>query len=421
MDETVVTRRRVYHVAGFDPEPPLAVHARFSRGLGRFGAVWSVSTEVTQPVVEDDRARWRITSDGPGWHNEAEFHLFRWDDRITALHRRPLWRRIPEGALALADFVTGGALWGYFRHSWRYALFFLFPVLAFLGILALAAFIGVLVAGWSGSALLGGALGLAALLGLFLLAQRHIHLGLLFDDWIFARHVMRGRQDELDGRILAAGADLAAAARSGDCDEVVVIAHSLGAVLAVQIVDAAIRHEAEAGRPPPRLTLLTVGSSILKLGLHRAAKRLRDALARVSACESVFWADVQARSDLINFYTGDPMAAMGLPGRASPLVKPISLRRLLSPERYGAIRMNPYKVHCLFVRANDRRAAYDYFMLVCGPLRAETLIRAQEGAMGLIGADGRLCRVPACDGGAVPAPADARLDAGAKIAGTDGP
>lgn len=413
MDDTVVTRRRVYHVAGFDPEPPLAVHGRFSRGLRRFQEVWSLSAAVTPAEVEPSRASWTVTSDGPGWQTRSEICLFRWDDLITALHHQPLWRRIPLGALALGDFIAGGALRGYLWHSWRYALFFLFPVLAFLGIVALAVGAAILIAGWAGSVLLGSALGIAVLVLLFLLAQKQIHLGLLFDDWIFARALLRSGQEELEGRIVRAAAELAAAARSGQFDEVVVIAHSLGAVLAVKIVDAAIRLEAEAGREAPRLVLLTVGSSILKIGLHRAAKALKACLARVSACPSVFWVDVQARSDLINFFTPDPMAAMGMRGCHSPVVRPVSLRRMLSPERYAAIRMNPYKMHCLFVRANDRRAAYDYFMLACGPLRAQAQLRAQDGAMGLIGPEGQLLPANISN--------DAAVKPGALIAGTDGP
>lgn len=420
MDDSVVTRRRVYHVAGFDPEPPLAMHGRFSRGLRRFQEVWSISASATPPEVEPASACWSVAAEGPGWLTRTEFRLFRWDDQIAALHQRPVWRRIPQGLLALADFITGGALWGYLRHSWRYALFFLFPVLAFLGIAALAFGFAALAAGWAGSVTVGVGLGLAALVGLFLLAQRHIHLGLLFDDWIFARAFMRFGQEELDRRMRNAAAELADSARSGEFDEVLVIAHSLGAVLAVRIVDEAIRIEAEAGRPPPRLVLLTVGSSILKLGLHRAATGLRASLARVCACPSVFWGDVQARSDLINFFTPDPMAAMGMPGRASPFVKPISLRRLLSPERYASIRMNAYKVHCMFVRANDRRAVYDYFMLTCGPIRAESQVRAQEGALAMIDTDGRLCGAARAPGlGAGPAAA-ADIVAGARTAGTGG-
>jgi hypothetical protein len=80
--------------------------------------------------------------------------------------------------------------------------------------------------------------------------------------------------------------------------------------------------------------------------------------------------------------------------------------------------MNPYKVHCLFVRANDRRAVYDYFMLVCGPLRAKAQLEAREGPMNLIGADGRICRNGAATGGDA-ADAHGPHEAGIEISGTD--
>src|SRR5215217_3152723 len=44
---------------------------------------------------------------------------------------------------------------------------------------------------------------------------------------------------------------------------------------------------------------------------------------------------------------------------------------MLKPAFYRRMKRNLFRVHCQFVSANDRRAAYDYFMLLCGPLSAE--------------------------------------------------
>jgi hypothetical protein len=47
-------------------------------------------------------------------------------------------------------------------------------------------------------------------------------------------------------------------------------------------------------------------------------------------------------------------------------------------------------VHCQFVSANDLRASYDYFMMVCGPVPVETQVRTADGAVAAIGDDGSL-------------------------------
>jgi hypothetical protein len=40
---------------------------------------------------------------------------------------------------------------------------------------------------------------------------------------------------------------------------------------------------------------------------------------------------------------------------------------MLAPEFYARRRWNFFRMHYQFIMANDRRAAYDYFMFVCGP------------------------------------------------------
>ena len=39
---------------------------------------------------------------------------------------------------------------------------------------------------------------------------------------------------------------------------------------------------------------------------------------------------------------------------------------------YRRIRLKFYRLHCQFISGNDRRAPYDYFMLVCGPVSAKS-------------------------------------------------
>jgi hypothetical protein len=53
---------------------------------------------------------------------------------------------------------------------------------------------------------------------------------------------------------------------------------------------------------------------------------------------------------------------------------------MLSSAAYHRIRRNFYRVHNQFISGNDRRTAYDYFMLVCGPLSAESQVRLPNGA-----------------------------------------
>ena len=65
--------------------------------------------------------------------------------------------------------------------------------------------------------------------------------------------------------------ELVEAARDSEADEIVVIGHSLGAVLAIDLLDRALQLEPRWRRKARAIVLISVGSSILKIGLHSAA------------------------------------------------------------------------------------------------------------------------------------------------------
>ena len=65
---------------------------------------------------------------------------------MTGYADRPTWWQLPMGSLAFVDFVFGGALWGYARTNWRYALFFLYPYLLLLMMVLTSSYAGDLIA-----------------------------------------------------------------------------------------------------------------------------------------------------------------------------------------------------------------------------------------------------------------------------------
>lgn len=389
MTDPIIHKRRVFHVAGYDPAPPSAVRRRFARELKRFEETWSIKASIPESRLDD---AWEIAAAGPNWRVETRYSLVPWDDIIQEIGHRPAWLRIPQGLLAFADFVVN-ALPKYLVANWRYALFFLYPLLMFAVLVALAVAGGLLAAVLTDSTLVGLVTGAVALALLWHWPGRRLYLHLLFDDWIFSRGYMRHGHAALEARLDRAAQEVADAARS-DADEIVVVGHSLGAVLAIELLDRALRIESALGQKGPRVALISVGSSILKIGLHSAAVPFRAAAERVASSPGIFWGDYQAISDVMNFYKRDPLTAMGLPTRDVPLVRMVRIRHMLDPAIYKRIRYHPLRMHLQFVSGNNLRHAYDYFMLICGPLSVERQVR-HDGALSAIGADGALIERPA--------------------------
>jgi hypothetical protein len=69
------------------------------------------------------------------------------------------------------------------------------------------------------------------------------------------------------------------------------------------------------------------------------------------------------------------------------LIWNLRFRDLLSLEFYLRIRANFFRLHYQFIMANDRRAAYDYFMLVCGPAPVADWARSPEAVLAAFAAD----------------------------------
>jgi hypothetical protein len=68
----------------------------------------------------------------------------------------------------------------------------------------------------------------------------------------------------------------------------------------------------------------------------------------------------------------------------------VQIYEMVKPETLSRIRFNFMRLHYQFVMANERRTAYDYFMLMCGPAPFRQTIESPNGPADLYAADGSL-------------------------------
>ncbi len=385
-----IRTRLVFFIGGYDPKPPVIEHRRLARELRQFERTWSATASLSGISIENDQAAWKIVASGSNWQVETQFRLVRWDDVTAKDGRRPVWERIPLGFLAFADFVAGGALWGYARTSWRYTFFFVCPFVIFAALTTLAWIAGAFVRQVTESMLIGAVTAAIVFTVLYQGASHWLHLSLIFDDWIFSRSYIYNSDPVLDRRLDFFAREIVAAARADEADEILVLGHSLGAVLGVDLVDRVLHLAPDFGRNGTRVAFVTTGSSILKIGLHRRATSFHAALARVATASHPFWAEYQSSADWLNFFDTDPVAESGLAATGRPLVRNARISAMVEPNTYRRLRPKVYRMHCQVISGNERRAAYDYFMLLCGPLSAEHQFRLPLGAASVIGEDGAL-------------------------------
>jgi hypothetical protein len=395
MARTTIAKRLVFHIGGYDPiTPPASAQPRFVREIARFQLTWSVKVFIDGLHDSADQKKWNVTTAGPNWQVETDYRFVRWDDVFETFKRRTIGSRVLFGFIAFLDFIMSGAFRGYVRTNWHYAVFFLYPFVTFAALILAAFLISVLALKIGGSVPVAIGVGFLVLAAILLGPWRWLHLDTLFDDWIFSREYVWYGNSMIDQRLDRLAAGIVAAASGSDVDEILVIGHSLGAVIGVDLLNRALRLDPAVGASKIPVTFITIGSSILKIGLHRGATRFREAVERVARSRGIFWGDYQARIDILNFYNTYPMAEMALTTENEPIVRLVEIGRMLEHAMYRRIRLNFYRLHCQFISGNDRRAVYDYFMLVCGPVSAKSQTLAQDGAVSMFGDDGALIRVP---------------------------
>src|SRR5258706_8177915 len=113
---TIVAKRLVFHLGGYDPITPYIVaQRRFVRELARFERTWSAKASMGALDENADQAKWSVITKGPNWQVESDYRLVRWDDVIEDFSGQTVWRRVPLGIIAFLDFIWSGALWGYLR------------------------------------------------------------------------------------------------------------------------------------------------------------------------------------------------------------------------------------------------------------------------------------------------------------------
>jgi pimeloyl-ACP methyl ester carboxylesterase len=392
----MVARRHVFYLAGFDPIDAAAQHRRFGRESAKYGRIWNLNVNVSDlGAAAPPPESWRVETSGPNWHTQTKVELLDWQDIVRAEIARPAVVHATKGLITFADFVFSGTAKRYFELFWPYALFFLTPYFHVFANIAISATLGIIASGY----VTNGVLALITFLVTFCISFAvlfkwpgdRFHVRRALADWNFARDFMYGRRPETEARLDAFAARLAGAARANDCEEILVVGHSLGAQMSLVVLARAMQRDPELFTHGPKIRLLTVGSTIGKLALHPAATQLRACADTLGAAEGLTWSEFQARRDSISFFRLDPVSLKKFKGDQTgvrPFIRLIGIKDMMMPDSYKRNWFRHMRLHYQFVMGNEKRSVYDFFMFVCGPADFIQLSRTDGGADELFAADG---------------------------------
>lgn len=400
-----VQHRHIIYVQGYDPRGLAQYYRMFRTELRKFGRLYQLSATLGRPQSTSDGeiASWTIETEADGWQTRTAYDFLRFEDFIQRDLASPIWQTVFQAVWIYWRLVFGGTIARFWRANWRFATFITYPhLMLLLEAVCAAGMAFVFGKGLDalGIPLLFSVPAATAVFATLLWAalkytENRTYLLYLLCDTIWTWQFAHRQRPEWDERIDRFAAYLCKVVRTSNAEEIVVVGHSSGSFLGTEILARALKLDPALGRHGPRVVLLTIGGNFPIVGFHAASTGFRDHLRELAVESSVDWIDCQARKDVMNFFQFDPLAAHGIDVgdlKRNPTIVPVRFREIITPEHYGLFRWQFFRVHFQFVMANERPHAYDFFMIVCGPLPLRERMADPEAALAIATAEDAAAR-----------------------------
>jgi len=363
-------KRKVFYVGGFDPRGVRFYHQladeQVKRYAARNGEDVTVSTRSKGSLVRSD---WVIRNET--LDTTTDYSFLRWEDIV-----RMAWVKNPFSLAVRAfkayrdnirylDFATGRRLGGGAMITLFYPAIFtiLVPLLIALPIALIA---GIWLP-WVVALLIGLIAGV--LLAKPLLIR--VHAPWLLRFFVFNSELGGGEDDPALEKRLSVFADEILASFAGDWDEILLLTHSNGSILAVPLMKRLL--EGADGALPANFALVTMGHCIPLVAGRRDATRFKDQL-RYLANHDFRWIDIGSPPDGAAYSGVNPMLLVTPDPR--PRMELLSPRFHLfyDPETYHKGYANKYEVHFDYLRTGDRVSEIDFPSLMAKPRTIEQSI-----------------------------------------------
>lgn len=375
-----VRTRCVFYVSGFDPKGASHYHRLFREESAKQAQVSGYDITVGDRARQTDgNSRWAVTASLGDIEVRTDYEFLRWDDIVRHHWPNSLLRQWSDVARTTWAYMRCGALWRMFMLSWP-SLVALGGPFVLLCVVVAAAPVGfgfgyplAKSAGFgTAGAAVAGLLTSAAAAYVSLAIDKRYSMAWMMRSYAFTARQANGGVPDLDERLQQHARTVAARMAQETDDEVLIVGHSSGAIMAASIAARALRLDARLGLRRPRLSLMTLGQCIPLLGTLPQATAFRDELKRLGEAPGLDWIDFSAPSDGCSFPLVDPLGACGVSVDNRPVDRP----KLLSPRfpqmfeasDYAALKRDKFRTHFQYIMASQKPVKYDYFAITAGPL-----------------------------------------------------
>lgn len=379
-----VNRRILFYVPGYDPDAERRYRSLFVRELRRYVRCFRIDTpSISRPSTSADQQfqTWTVETADRQTRTRTDYVVLLWSDLVRRDMARSYGVSSWLNAKSFLYVAVNGTLSRLYRANWKCGNVISYPFVMTLLLLAAGLAISLLSHG-----ILGGGIGLPSwiallaglgtgLWGLRIAAPRleHAFLWQLMNDWIFHCEHAAGRRPDFRQRIDEFAAHVLNQVRHSKYDEVLIVGHSTGGLMAVELAARLLATDDRIGIAGPALSLLTLGSSLPIVALQPCAQATRTAVGELVRSRRLVWVDYQAPQDWMNFPGFNPTQDLPLDVREAETVNPIirsaKFSEIIDAQTYRQIRLRPFRMHFQFLMANDRAGVFDIFALCLGSRR----------------------------------------------------
>ena len=382
-----IRRRAVFYLSGYDPRGARHYHELYREESAKQGELAGYVSEIgPRRRAAKNVVAWDVSFQKDGDEEvETEYHFLDYSGVIRKSWRSfelGLYREMLVSYLGIGriywDKWKAGILRPFWKHSWPITLAATLPLLVVLMIL-----ISSLLLGWcvyevvpANEIIRGCAAALTFVLAVLygrVLDKKLNHYWLLrslsfigFEKYVGVDGASALWEDFADV--------VYEATQKEDFDEVLVVGHSVGSVIGVEVLIRLLWKYPDL--TPGKVSFLSIGGIVQFPAADPKSKSFQKKVVELCSQSKIDWIDLGARTDGACYSCVHPFWVMpeqaGKKDTELPRLFPVKFFESFSTEGYKELKKDRRNFHFQYLQASELGCGFDYFLYVSGGQRLES-------------------------------------------------
>lgn len=364
-----VQRRVVYYLSGFDPRGVRHYHQMYKEHSKKQSKINNLSIEISsRHKVHNHIYQWNLESKHHSDTVHTTYNFLSWDDIIRKEWSSGILNYYKDLLFCIITYIFNGLVFKFAKSSPKQMLAAFYPVVYLITGLYISLYVGMYIFENLGGVFGSIAGSISGVIILLILERIGNHIGVFWLLRIYAFSVRLGNKevDFMEDRIDYFSNEIANCVKnSDDIDEILLISHSVGTILAVSVLSRAIQQVESINWN--KFSMITLGECIPLVSFQPNAQHYREELNHI-ASNNLFWLDYTSPIDGACFPLHNFLKSSGIANSDYPNIYFRSPRfhKLFDKITYQKLRRDWYKTHFLYLMSTEFAGEFDFFSITAG-------------------------------------------------------